>query len=407
MSVLAPFIGRLPLPTYAKPAADRQGLYFSARKWALLAYVMPVLLSGCSFLPAGGPGSRAINNSADRMVGEDAIRVIDVDAAVAKRIVANTAQASFAETLGDGMPAGSLLSRGDVVNVELWEAPPAVLFGGGIANLGAGATASPRSQLTEQMVDTEGNISIPFVGLVQAAGRTPTQLGRAIEKGLLGKAHAPQALVKIISSASKNVTVMGEVNNSTRVPLTSKGERLLDVLASVGGTRQPVGKMTVQVTRDNRTVSMPLERIVANPSENIRLQPGDLVTALYQPYSFTALGATGRNEEIPFEATGITLSQALGRVSGLQDMRANVSGVFIFRMESPAALGNYASQEKVPVIYRINLRDPALFFVAQSFPVRNQDILYVSNAPLSDLQKFVNVIASSVLPVVTASTVLP
>jgi len=368
---------------------------------------MPAFLSGCSFLPAGGPGSRTINRSADRMVGENAIRVIDLDAAVAKQVAASTVQASFAETLGDGTPVGSLISRGDIVSVELWEAPPAVLFGGGIVNLGAGATASPRSQLTEQMVDTEGKISIPFVGLVQAAGRTPAQLGQVIEKGLSGKAHAPQALVRIITSASRTVTVMGEVNNSSRVPLTPKGERLLDVLASVGGTRQPVGKMTVQVTRDSRTVSMPLERVVTNPPENIRLQPDDLVTALYQPYSFTALGATGRNEEIPFEATGITLSQALGRVSGLQDMRANVSGVFIFRMESPAALGNDANGEKIPVIYRIDLRNPALFFVAQSFPLRNQDILYVSNAPLADLQKFVNVIASSVLPVVTISTVAP
>ncbi|WP_340268709.1 polysaccharide biosynthesis/export family protein [Sphingobium mellinum] len=395
------------MPIYIKPTAGRRGLRFTARKWALLACAMPALLSGCSFVPAGGPGSGTINRSADRMVGENPIRIIDLDATVAKRVAASTVQASFSDTLGDGTPVGSLIGRGDIVNVELWEAPPAVLFGGGIVNLGSGATASPRSQLTEQMVDPEGKISIPFVGLVQAAGRTPTQLGQAIEKGLAGKAHAPQALVKIITSASRSVTVMGEVNNSSRVALTPKGERLLDVLASVGGTRQPVGKMTVQVTRDSRTVSMPLERVIANPPENIRLQPDDLVTALYQPYSFTALGATGRNEEIPFEATGITLSQALGRVSGLQDMRANVSGVFIFRMESPAALGSDAGGEKIPVIYRINLRDPVLFFAAQNFPIRNQDILYVSNAPLADLQKFVNVIASSVLPVVTVSTIVP
>lgn len=394
------------MPTYVKPVAYLRDLRFSAGRWALVAFAIPAMLPGCSFLPASGPGSGTISRSADRPVGENAIRVINLDAAVSKRVAASKEQTSFAGTLGDGTPVGSQISRGDVVSVELWEAPPAVLFGGGLANLGGGAQASPRSQLTEQMVDTEGNISIPFVGLVQAAGRTPAQLGRVIENGLMGKAHAPQALVKIITSASRTVTVMGEVNNSMRVPLTPKGERLLDVLASVGGTRQPVGKMTVQVTRDSRTVSMPLESVVANPAENIRLQPEDLVTALYQPYSFTALGATGRNEEIPFEATGITLSQALGRVSGLQDMRANVSGVFIFRMESPDALGSEGSGGKIPVIYRIDLRDPALFFVAQSFPVRNQDILYVSNAPLSDLQKFVNVIASSVLPVMTVSTVV-
>jgi len=135
-----------------------------------------------------------------------------------------------------------------------------------------------------------------------------------------------------------------------------------------------------------------------------------VMTAMYQPYSFTSLGATGKNEEIPFEGTGLTLSQALGRVSGLQDMRANVSGVFIFRMEKPEAIGESADGDNdrlVPVIYRINMRDPATFFVAQSFPIRNKDILYVSNAKLADIQKFVNVVASSVLPIVTTAAVFP
>jgi polysaccharide export outer membrane protein len=50
---------------------------------------------------------------------------------------------------------------------------------------------------------------------------------------------------------------------------------------------------------------------------------------------------------------------------------------------------------KIPVIYRVNLADPASFFVAQGFPIRNADVLYVSNAPLTDIQKFVSLITST------------
>ena len=60
-----------------------------------------------------------------------------------------------------------------------------------------------------------------------------------------------------------------------------------------------------------------------------RLQPGDVVTALFQPYSFTALGATGRVDEINFETQGITLAQALARANGLIDQRSNAKGVFV------------------------------------------------------------------------------
>ena len=100
--------------------------------------------------------------------------------------------------------------------------------------------------------------------------------------------------------------------------------------------------------------------------------------------------------------------QALGRVAGLQDSRANVKGVFVFRLEDPGVLdpairetARLTPDGKVPVIYRINMKDPSTFFIAQSFPIRNRDVLYVSNAPLADIQKFVNVIYSTFLPVAT------
>ena len=198
--------------------------------------------------------------------------------------------------------------------------------------------------------------------------------------------------MRLVSNANSNVTVVGDVAQNTRVTLTPRGERLLDVLATAGGVRQPVGKTTIQITRGDRVVSLPLETVIRDPAQNIRLRDDDVVTALYQPFSFTSLGATGNNAEIPFEATGLTLAQALGRVGGLRDDRANVRGVFIFRLENPAAIdpaialtARRTPDGRIPVIYRIDLSNPATFFVAQDFPIRNKDVLYVSSAPLTDL----------------------
>jgi polysaccharide export outer membrane protein len=188
------------------------------------------------------------------------------------------------------------------------------------------------------------------------------------------------------------------------MPLTPGGERLLDALAASGGVRQPVNKMTIQVTRGDSVQSMPLEMVIRDPRQNITLQPGDVVTALHQPSSFTLLGATGKNEEINFEAQGISLAQALARGGGLQDTRANAQGVFVFRLESADALDwpskpvQTTPDGKVPVIYRADLNDPAIFFVAQSFPVNNRDVLYVANAPAAELQKFLNLISSTLNP---------
>lgn len=370
-------------------------------------------------MSAAGPSSRAVNHNAEQKNVDGAnIRIIDVTDAITRRLIANEQAEHFSESLGDGLPVGAVVGKGDVLDIVIWEAPPAALFGsfGGGSSLGPGgaipsATAGTIARGTtfpEQMVNVEGAITIPFAGSIQAAGRTPQQIEHEIVVKLMGKAHKPQAIVRVVSNATSNVTIVGDVTTSARVPLTARGERLLDILASAGGVKQPVGKTTIQITRSDKVASLPLEAVIKDPRQNIRLQPNDVVTVLYQPYSFTALGATTRNEELPFEGTGITLVQALARVGGLQDSRSDIKGVFLFRLEEPSALDSTSRQNakttpdgKIPVIYRINMKDPATFFLAQAFPIRNKDVLYVSNAPLADMQKFVNIVSSLVFPVIT------
>jgi polysaccharide export outer membrane protein len=122
--------------------------------------------------------------------------------------------------------------------------------------------------------------------------------------------------------------------------------------------------------------------------------------------SFTALGATGRNEEVPFEAQGIHLAQALARAGGLIDNRSSPQGVFVFRFEppetfDPAPQGIAAGPDgRIPVVYRVDLTQPQGFFVLRTFPVQSQDIVFVSNAPAADLQKFLNLVFSVVYPLV-------
>ncbi len=58
----------------------------------------------------------------------------------------------------------------------------------------------------------------------------------------------------------------------------------------------------------------------------------------------------------------------------------------------------------VPAVYHLNLRDPAGLFLARRLPMRNKDILYVSNAPYTDVQKVFNLINLLVTPAVTGAT---
>jgi polysaccharide export outer membrane protein len=117
---------------------------------------------------------------------------------------------------------------------------------------------------------------------------------------------------------------------------------------------------------------------------------------------------------VNFEGTGITLAQALARVGGLKDDRANVRGAFIFRLEDPAAVdpaivagARRTPDGRIPVIYRIDMRDPATLFIAQGFPMRNKDVLYVSTAPLTDFQRFFGMISSVTFSLIGLGQAIP
>src|SRR6202008_2501855 len=124
------------------------------------------------------------------------------------------------------------------------------------------------------------------------------------------------------------------------------------------GTNEPLERMPIQATRSAIVQRMAARALGSNPRKNIVLQRDSVVAAFFQPYSFTIVGAAGKNDEVRFEGAGITWAQALGRISGLQDDRADPRGVFLFRWEHPELLGPIANgvqpnaEGLAPVIYR-------------------------------------------------------
>ncbi|MFO1405045.1 MAG: polysaccharide biosynthesis/export family protein [Azonexus sp.] len=329
----------------------------------------------------------------------DGVVVVDVTDALAKRLAESRKLGLFSDTFPSTTTNNYWIGPGDVIEVSIWEAPPAMLFGGLVLDPSAGTATTRVITFPEQMVTPNGMITMPFAGWIPVKGRTTQEIETDIAKRLKGKANQPQVLVRVIKNNTSNVTVVGEVNTSTLMPLTPKGEKLLDALAAGGGVKQPINRTALQLSRENVSATMPLDTIIRDPRQNILLKPGDVVTALFQPQSFSVLGATGRNEEIPFEAQGISLAQALARSGGLNDSRADARGVFVFRFEDAKLVerkdASKALDGTVPVVYQIDLRDPASLFVTQNFPMQNRDVIYVSNSPEAEFNKFMRMVGTA------------
>jgi polysaccharide biosynthesis/export protein len=367
-------------------------------------------LAGCSTLPDSGPSASDV---AARQIGGDQLQrymVVDITGSTVEAL-RRRGFVSFYSQFGDHrVSAESVIGVGDSVTVTIWEAGPGGLFSPSASQttavVNAVSTGANSATIPEQVVGRDGGISVPYAGRVHVAGKTTRAVQKAIEQALEGKAIQPQVLVNVTKAVSSSVNVNGEVVAGSRVPLSVKGDRVLDVIAEAGGVHYPVNEDFVELSRGLKTARIPLITIVNNPRENIYLHPDDSLTIVHDPQTFIAYGALGQNAEIPFQADGITLAQALSKAGGLLDSRSDMRGVFIFRYE----LGSVARQldpnnplverrALTPVVYRLNLSDPNSLFMEQSFRIANRDVVYVSNSPSTEVQKVFGIVSGAFAPI--------
>lgn len=308
-------------------------------------------------------------------------------------------------------PVEQRIGVGDSVQVTVFEAAGGGLFSQTI--VGGNSPGSHSAVIPTQVVARDGSITVPYAGRVRVTGQTPPQVEKAIVERLTGKAIEPQAIVTLATNVSNSVTVTGEVVNGGRIPLTARGDRILDVIAtSAGGLKASVHETFIELTRGGRTARVPMQALLDDPKENIYVRPGDTITVIKYPLTFTAVGATLRNAVVPFDAKGVSLEEAIGKAAGFVDERADPEGVFVLRYEPVAVARLYpgitpdqASAALVPVVYLINMRDPGSLFLARRFTVHDKDILYVSNSPFNDLQKVFGLVGTLTSPAISGASV--
>jgi polysaccharide export outer membrane protein len=376
---------------------------------AVFGLIAAGALAGCSALPTSGPTASDIVKQ-EIQGNRTRFDLVDIDENVVRALAAAPHESFQARFKKYGKPPEPTIGVGDVLSVSIWEAAGGGLFG---ASPTEHVSAGSRSvTIPDQVVTQDGAISIPFAGRIKAAGLKPVQVQREIEERLAGKAIEPQAIVVVAKSLTNTATVTGEVIGGARVPLSLKGDRLLDLIASAGGARAPVYETFVRLSRDGVTATIPMETLVSNPAENIYAQPGDVLTLVRLPQSFTVFGATGTNTQVNFTAQHMTLVEALAKSGGLQDQRSDPAGVFLFRYEPPPVINKLGRpvlatgpEGTTPTVYRLDLSDARSYFFAQRFPVEDKDILYVANADLDELQKFFTLLNTLTGPVITGIVV--
>ena len=352
-----------------------------------------ILLSGCGLLPVSGPATIDIiagqrdPTSLSYAVVKVTPKVVDVLSKNAPRLVVFNDRRR---------PKDIVFGIGDIVSVTIFEAASGGLF---IPTEG-GVRPGNFITIPNQPVDVHGNVSIPYAGSVRAAGRTQVQVQDAIVAALKNRAIEPQAVVSLVEQKTSMISVLGE-GRSARIPATTTPERMLDVISRAGmaaisgtATGSAGAETWVLLERNGRRAIAPFGALVYEPANNIYVHPNDTIYLYREPQTFLTFGAVGTQQQIPFGAWRLSLAEAISRAGGLVDAQADPAAVYLYRGEArdiAEAMGIDCSPYEgpmIPVIYAINLRDPAGYFLASSFEMRNKDIIYASNAFAVESTKF-------------------
>jgi len=298
---------------------------------------------------------------------------------------------------------------GDILSITIFEASSGGLF------IPAEAGVRPGNFITipSQSVDVHGTISVPYAGAVRAAGRTQVELQQAIVAALASRAIEPQVVVSVIEQKTSLITVISDLR-ATRIPALLSPEHLLDSIARAGGPGSAGSDTWVILEREGRRAIAPFGALVYEPANNIWAHPNDTIYLYREPQTYITFGALGTQQQIPFGAWRLSLAEALSKAGGLNDNLADPAAVFLYRGEArdvAEAMGIDTTPYQgpvIPVIYIINLRDPAGYFLASSFEIRNKDIIYAANSFSVESTKFMtylNTINTTIQgPIATATS---
>jgi polysaccharide biosynthesis/export protein len=375
-----------------------------------------LVLGACSVVPTSGPAAHDVRTGQPDPESLP-YAYVKVTPKVVDILATNTPRLSTAFR-DRGGPTVIRFGIGDIVSVTLFESAAGGLF----IPLEAAARPGNFITLPPQAVDNQGNISVPYAGAIRAQGRTAAEIQAAIVAALKDRALEPQAVVTLTDQRASSITVLGDVVGSLRFPASASGERMLDAIARAG-LRSQGFDVWVMLERNGRRETVPFGALVYEPENNIYLRPRDTIFIYKEPQTFLAFGATGtqagtlsgNNRQFNFEAWRISLAEGIAKSGGLVDSQADPASVFLYRGETremAQLLGIDCRPYPgpiIPIIYNINLRDPAGFLLATKFQMRNKDVIYASNSLSVESSKFLNylrlIIATAEDPVLAATNV--
>lgn len=374
------------------------------------------MLTSCAPVPLDGPIPESYSRDArEHLHGTAEIPhpdplpfvLVDITAEGVRLLENEEASNYFRGAFTDRREAADIrIGLGDTIRVTIFEAGSGGLFVPTGGTLSGGNFVS----IPDQEVDRTGSITVPYAaenndgGVIKVHKLRPIEVQAEIERRLADRAIEPQVIVTIVNRTSNLYSVLGDVNDPGRYNVTQGGIRVLDAIGAAGGPRGAPYNTLVTLQRSGNSATARLSTLLEEPENNIFVQPNDIISLEKEERYINVFGALNTSSRIAFDEETLSVADVIAESGGLDDARSDPSSVLIYRNESRetlkrmgANLEDFPLTGDIPTVYRVDLKRPSGFFLAQKMPLRNRDMMYVSNHPLTNLSKVLSILRDILL----------
>jgi len=272
------------------------------------------------------------------------------------------------------------ISPYDVLQITVWDHPELTSFAPVAGYSISGDPAG--TKLTGHLVDSAGFIFFPYVGQLQVADKTISEVRQELTSGLSKFIPSPQLDVRVSAYRSKRVFVMGQVANAGAVTINDTPMRVLDAITMSDGVTEKADLSNVKLIRDGKPIAIDLGDIYFNGNlkQNYLLQDKDIIQVPdTDSRKIYMIGEFRTPNAFSVGYHKITLADAIATADGFNEDSANANYVLIFRM----------LEEDEPVIYLFNANVPEHQLLSTQFIMEPHDIVYVPPTGLMQWSRMV------------------
>ncbi|WP_170558075.1 polysaccharide biosynthesis/export family protein [Ruegeria atlantica] len=367
-------------------------------RWARGAALVAVCgaLAACQ-LPKSGPNKTEILAGSVENGGN--AFVVEVDDRVA-RATSKVPQFGFSSSFTSAQSlTADTVRPGDVLGLTIWENVDDGLLTGEVGS---------STSLSEVQVDADGFIFVPYAGRVRASGNTPEQLRQVITEKLQDQTPDPQVEVRRAAGNGATVALTGNISAPGIYPIELPTRTLSGMLSQAGGVVEGSDIALVTLIRGNQKGTVWYDDVFSNPKLDVALRGNDRILVEADSRSYIALGATGGQSRVAFDTQDLSALEALAQVGGLLSLSSDPTGIFILRRESQdiarSVMGRSDLQGDQRMVYLLNLTAPNGLFIARDFVIRDDDTIYVTEAPYAQWTKSISLIAGGLTPLANVAT---